>query len=183
MSDLDMIDLAFNVFGQPIVVRAPAQHSDWHARLRDLMGPYNTPRAMQPAELIGVELMDDDLPWHVTYDKYTSMLANEDQLLQHLEWRIFSIGVLHASATLSLHAGAAAREGKAVLLPGESGSGKTTLTLALASQGWQILTDDIGLIDVQDVTGIVRPCARCCHLSADSLRQLTAKQVALQGPI
>jgi hypothetical protein len=42
-----------------------------------------------------------------------------------------------------LHAGAAARNGNAVLLPGGSGSGKSTLALALGQAGLDLLADDL----------------------------------------
>jgi hypothetical protein len=182
MNDQAITDLAFNVFGQPIVVRTPAQPATWHTRLIDLMGPYNAPAPAHASEIIGVEQVADATPWHVTYDKYTNMLVDEDHLVQHLEWRIFTIGVLQSVAALSVHAGAATRAGGALLLPGLSGTGKTTLSLALASQGWQVLTDDVSLLDVVADEIIVQPCARCCHLAPDALAQLMAKHIALNGP-
>jgi hypothetical protein len=46
-----------------------------------------------------------------------------------------------------LHAGAAARAGRALLLPGPSGSGKSTLALALADAGWDFMADDMVFMD------------------------------------
>ena len=51
-----------------------------------------------------------------------------------------------------LHAGAVAREGRGILLPGPSHSGKSTLTVALAQRGFGILSDEVGAISVNDGT-------------------------------
>ena len=40
------------------------------------------------------------------------------------------------------HAGAVAKDGQAILMPGASRSGKTTLTTALAQAGFELLSDD-----------------------------------------
>jgi hypothetical protein len=42
-----------------------------------------------------------------------------------------------------LHAGAVARDGRSILLPGSSGSGKSTLSLALALGGYDFVSDDL----------------------------------------
>lgn len=46
-----------------------------------------------------------------------------------------------------LHAFAAAKEGRAVLIVGPSGSGKTTTGLCLLLNGWQLLANDILLLE------------------------------------
>lgn len=51
---------------------------------------------------------------------------------------------LALSGTFSLHAGAVAREGRAVLFVGESGAGKSTIARALAAaRGFTLLADDV----------------------------------------
>ena len=45
-----------------------------------------------------------------------------------------------------IHAFTAALSGKAVMFVGPSGSGKTSCGLALASAGWQILANDVALM-------------------------------------
>ena len=42
----------------------------------------------------------------------------------------------------AVHAGAVARGGRAVLLPGPAGTGKSTLTLGLGAAGWMVYGDD-----------------------------------------
>lgn len=50
---------------------------------------------------------------------------------------------------LLFHAGAVAKEGKTLLLPGKSGSGKTTLTLGLMNHGYGYLTDEVGAVHLK----------------------------------
>jgi hypothetical protein len=47
------------------------------------------------------------------------------------------------------HAGAVARGNKAVLLPAASGSGKSTTTAGLLRRGFQLLSDEIGAIELE----------------------------------
>lgn len=47
-----------------------------------------------------------------------------------------------------LHAGAAVKRGRAIVLPGAQESGKSTLTTLLAARGWSVISDDIAAIDV-----------------------------------
>lgn len=49
-------------------------------------------------------------------------------------------------AALHLHAGTVARDGDAILIVASSGSGKTTTTTALASRGWDYLSDETAQI-------------------------------------
>ncbi len=48
-----------------------------------------------------------------------------------------------------LHAFAAAKDGRAVIISGKSGSGKTTSGLALVLNGWQLLSNDILLLEAR----------------------------------
>ncbi len=59
---------------------------------------------------------------------------------------------------LALHAGAAERAGKAVVLLGASGSGKSTATATLcAREGFSLLADDVAAIDQEGDHFVVRP--------------------------
>ena len=58
---------------------------------------------------------------------------------------------LHLKEYLFLHAGALAKNNKAVLLPGPSESGKSTLTLGLLNYGYQYLTDEVVVINLSDL--------------------------------
>jgi hypothetical protein len=57
-----------------------------------------------------------------------------------------------------LHAAVVARRGRAWVISGPSGSGKTTLGRALAGRGFDLLTDDLAPLAVQD--GLLHPFPR-----------------------
>jgi hypothetical protein len=48
---------------------------------------------------------------------------------------------------MPVHAGAVARDGRALLLIGRGGRGKTTTTLTLAARGWQLIADDLCFLE------------------------------------
>jgi hypothetical protein len=185
----DFFYMAFDLFGQKLAVRAPRFPGAWQSQLPALLGPYavgqfdETEPTLTDYDLVDVEYVEDTLPWHVIYDKYTHMLADEVQLLTHLEWRLFTAGVWYGPAALSLHAGAVANASGTLVLPGTSGSGKTTLTLALTTLGWDYLTDDICLIEPHSNEWKVMPCNRCCHLDAHSVDLLAQHGLTLARPI
>jgi hypothetical protein len=61
---------------------------------------------------------------------------------------------------VALHAAALARENEAVLLVGSPGAGKTTLAIALARAGYEVIADDVVLLDEHgSVTGVCLPFA------------------------
>lgn len=60
-----------------------------------------------------------------------------------------------------MHAGAAARDGRAVILPGASGSGKSTLTTALTLSGFFYLSDDVVPLDGRTMRVMPMPFAAC----------------------
>ncbi|MGC8833146.1 MAG: hypothetical protein ACP5R4_03755, partial [Armatimonadota bacterium] len=71
---------------------------------------------------------------------------------------------------LWLHAGAAAKNGAAVLLPGPWGSGKSSIVTSLCTNGWLYLSDDMVGIDTKadtavpfPITPLVREPVQTCH--------------------
>lgn len=60
---------------------------------------------------------------------------------------------------LIMHAGVVAIDGKALIMPAASGSGKSTLSAALSQEGFQLLSDELCLLqlDGQKVTPMTRP--------------------------
>ncbi len=60
-----------------------------------------------------------------------------------------------------LHAAAVSHHGRALLMPGPSGAGKSTLSAALVLDGWQLLSDELGGIDLTGtlVYSFLRPIA------------------------
>ena len=78
--------------------------------------------------------------------------------------------VVSTTAYTAVHAAAAAREGRAVILPAPGGHGKTTTVAALVRGGWDFLTDEVTLISRED--GLVHPFPRPLSISPGSLRLL-----------
>jgi hypothetical protein len=68
---------------------------------------------------------------------------------------------------LLLHAGAVARDGRALLLPAETASGKSSLTLGLLERGASYLSDDLAALD--PVTNHVYPFPKRIKLIPDAL--------------
>ena len=68
-------------------------------------------------------------------------------LLEYVRWDILAHIPERARDFLLLHAGAVARDGRALLVPGSPEAGKSSLTLALLQLGFDYLSDDIGAID------------------------------------
>jgi hypothetical protein len=67
---------------------------------------------------------------------------------------IIALGpLLRRRGFFPVHAFAAAREGRAVLLVGDIGAGKTTTGLSLLSAGWKLISNDSPLLK-QDVDGV-----------------------------
>jgi len=73
----------------------------------------------------------------------------------HLAWEVNRGVVEHANGRLLLHAAAAERDGKVVLLAGSAGTGKSTLVAALVMAGLRYVTDEVVAIDRH--TGVIGP--------------------------
>jgi HprK-related kinase A len=67
---------------------------------------------------------------------------------------------------LLLHAGAVARDDKALLLIGDSGAGKSTLSSVLGWSGWRFLGDEFALVDLG--AGDLAPFPRPASLKNES---------------
>lgn len=78
--------------------------------------------------------------------------------------------VSEATSFIAIHAAAAARDGRAVVMPAPPGQGKTTMVAALVHHGWDFLTDEAVLISMTD--GLVHPFPRPLSISPGSIRLL-----------
>ena len=65
-----------------------------------------------------------------------------------------------------VHAGALARNGRALLLPGNAGRGKSTLSAGLAAAGFDLLSDDTTLLAGQPVQVAPLPTGLCTKRGA-----------------
>ena len=76
-----------------------------------------------------------------------------------LEWAMNWCISSHIHSRLILHSAVIERNGHAVIMPAPPGSGKSTLCAALVNRGWRLLSDELALISLQDmsITPLVRP--------------------------
>jgi hypothetical protein len=80
-----------------------------------------------------------------------------------------------------LHAFAAAREGRAALLVGASGSGKTTSGLSLLLAGWELLSNDVVLLQARPNGVYALPTPDAVSIRPYSLTLLPALREWLPG--
>lgn len=88
--------------------------------------------------------------------------------LAHLIWEVNRNAIAGSATSLLLHAAAAERGGRAVLLPAPSGWGKSTTVAGLVARGFGYLTDDVSVLDA---SGVVQPYPKPIAL-ARRLRRL-----------
>lgn len=88
------------------------------------------------------------------------------ELAHHAHLVLVNAAAALADGRRVLHAGAVARDGRAVLIVGRSGWGKTTQTLALVQRGWRLLSDDFAVVRAD---GTVEPFVRRVNLTTASL--------------
>ena len=84
-----------------------------------------------------------------------------EQALPMFEWGLNWVVSHRLHGHLLLHSAAVAHDGRGVLLPAWPGSGKSTLSAALACSGWRFLSDEYGVIALDDARMLpfVRPAA------------------------
>ncbi len=84
--------------------------------------------------------------------------GNPVATMAFLEWFVINAVVKRNLTHIMLHASALAFGNTGVIFPASSGSGKTTIALALIAQGFQYLSDEVAMIDAEDLT--LRPLPR-----------------------
>jgi HprK-related kinase A len=100
-------------------------------------------------------------------------MRNENEVLPHVEWAINTMVATRLSQYLQIHASVVARNGVAIICPGQPGQGKTTLAAALLKQGWSYLSDEFALFDPETQLLEPYPKALCVKAgSFDALRRM-----------
>ncbi len=94
------------------------------------------------------------------------------QAFAMLEWGLNWVVSTHAHDHLILHAAVLERDGSALLLAADPGSGKSTLCAGLVHAGWRLLSDELGLVRLDD--GRVVPVARPISLKNRSIEVIRA---------
>ena len=78
--------------------------------------------------------------------------SKENKLVKDQDIRNFLLGssfggILIQRGFLVLHANALVKENKCIICAGKSGSGKSTLAYSLLANGWELISDDLVVID------------------------------------
>jgi HprK-related kinase A len=118
---------------------------------------------------------------HEGISPFRSMKLSEALLLFEggLNWAIGQ----NANFFLVIHAAAVERDGRAAIIPGFSGTGKSTLCAALINGGWRLLSDELGLIALDN--GRVAALARPISLKNDAIEAVArfAPESVFSSPI
>jgi len=104
-----------------------------------------------------------------------------DTHLPLMEWGLNYALAERLSHYLLLHSGSLAKGNAGLLLPATPGSGKSTLTAALMCSGYRLLSDEFGVVSLEN--GLVNPMVRPIALknqSIDVIRQFDPQ--AVLGP-
>ncbi len=75
----------------------------------------------------------------------------QDQAPALLEWGLNWIIAASCHQWFTIHAASLERNGLAVILPAPPGSGKSTLCAALSFRGWRLLSDELTLLDLENL--------------------------------
>ena len=96
-----------------------------------------------------VDFNGSDDSWEVLFNQ--SVVSTEAVVLERLALSLHELMMIAAYQArpylIAIHAAAMKRGNEVIVLPGSSGSGKTTLTAALLKHGFELFSDEVGLID------------------------------------
>jgi hypothetical protein len=84
-------------------------------------------------------------------DRGFSLKLADDEVLPHLMTLIFVRSCESLKDHLLFHAAVIEKEGTTVMFPGEAGSGKTTLVAALLRSGCWFYSDELAVINIDDL--------------------------------
>jgi HprK-related kinase A len=98
------------------------------------------------------------------------------------EWGLNWCIATTAHQYLLLHCATIARNQRAVLMPALPGSGKSTLAACLVGEGWQLLSDEFGIVDPR--SGLLLPMPRPIPLKNASIAVFRERGTGLElGPV
>lgn len=102
-----------------------------------------------PAEALAVRAGEEGFSIHRAGGGSAPLFEGEawSGLFWWLDDWFFEKALASAESLLQIHAAAAAREGRGILLIGDSHTGKTTITFQLVLRGFQYMTDETVLVD------------------------------------
>lgn len=90
-----------------------------------------------------------------------------DQAFPLLEWGLNWCFSTQYHRYAVIHGAAVEKHGRALILPAPPGSGKSTLCAALVTRGWRLLSDELALLTLDDLS--LAPLCRPLSLKNESL--------------
>lgn len=111
------------------------------------------------------------------FASWPDRIAAED-VLHYLFGPVLGL-ILHARATPCLHASVVVVEDHAIGLLGPPGAGKSTAAAGFARRGYQVLTDDLMVLDERGGRFLVQPGPTFVRLRSDSVEALYGSPDAL----
>lgn len=110
---------------------------------------------------------DGSEPKHAVYfDDDRRLLMTDRHLAGVFFWHLNQRVMLETRSTVAVHSGVVALDGQGVLIPGDADAGKSTLVAALVSAGFDYLSDEAALLDLEQP--LVRPYPRALALEKGS---------------
>lgn len=156
-----------------VTIRVRTDSEQLGAEVRRLLGAFEgtaarvpgrrTFRLLSPGDLVGgtYALLSEDR----VLQRATTVRAITSRLLSEINRE-----ALHGTPYFAVHAGAIARDGRVIALPGASGAGKTTLSAACLLAGFEYVSDEA--LCVAYGTGVVVPYPKPLMLAPDACRIL-----------
>lgn len=104
-----------------------------------------------------------------------------DHAFPMFEWGLNWCIATTAHQYLLLHCATAARGEKTLIMPAMPGSGKSTLCTSLMDAGWRLLSDEFGILDLEQ--HVMRPMPRPIPLKNNSIDVISQQSASIElGP-
>lgn len=152
----DFVDLLSRMYPAVEQLELPAI-ADFHVAVQR---PTNLRRWCRPQAIFKID-------GQVPFEPYPL-----DQAFPLFEWGLNFCIATRAHQYCMLHAAVVARGDTAVIMPAMPGSGKSTLCAALIHRGWDLLSDEFGLVDPESATLV--PLPRAIPLKNESIDVIRA---------
>ncbi|MGI8863622.1 MAG: hypothetical protein ACR2JH_04355 [Solirubrobacteraceae bacterium] len=167
----------FEAFGVPLSVEVDS--AELLSRVEANLPPGARPCASVPEENEFSLTTPDGVSYDVKYPGQS--LAGSSDLevaLEVLDSRLRAIIALKAPEHIFVHAGAVARDGRAILIPGPTFSGKTSLVAEFVRAGMLYYSDEFAVLDRE---GLVHPYPKPLSLRTRGLSQTDHDVASLGG--
>ena len=137
-------------------------HADVAANVERLLTTLRVPAHASPTtyRLERIAGGDEYTVWRES--EAIGTVADATIAVELLLWAIDEAAVQASDRLLLVHAGAAEKRGRIVVVPGASGAGKSTVVSALVDRGWRYVTDEVVALDLE--SKLVAPYPRAAKV-------------------